>query len=93
MMCDFNKTFNLTKEELEQFTEKIRCQQTKDMMCCACSNSAVKEGLDMNYRTIYTFCTIYKIYRDYQNGTNCPYWNPKYPQYENKTTEERINDN
>lgn len=91
MMCDFNKTFSLTKEakeEFKQFVEKIRCQQTKDMMCCACSNSAVKE----RYRTTYTFCTIYKIYRDYQNGANCPYWNPKHPQYESKV-DENINGN
>ena len=83
MMCDFNKIFfDNNQKAFSHFINRIHQQQTKDKMCCACTNSIIKEGFDMDYRTLYTFCSITNKYRDYQNGNNCPYWNPKYEEKE-----------
>lgn len=82
MMCDFNKTFHITPEEIKRQVEFAHRNLTADKYCCVCANSVDKPDTEMGYPTERCYCSINGEYRDGRSGNACKNWKAKYPELE-----------
>lgn len=82
MMCDFNKIFRTTDEEIQKQIEHIQKELTLNKCCCVCANSEMRLDTEMGYVVPTTWCKITGEYRDYKRGKSCQNWKAKYPEYE-----------
>lgn len=87
MMCDFNKIFRTTDEEMQKHIEHIQKELTLDKCCCVCANAEKRADTEMGYAFEATWCKITGEYRDTMRGNSCQNWKAKYPEYEEKMNE------
>lgn len=82
MMCDFNKTFRTTDEEMQKQIGCILKVLTLNKCCCVCANAEKRPDTEMGYIALTTWCKISGEYVDYKRSDSCPNWKAKYPEYE-----------
>ena len=72
MLVDFDKTFK-QKSDDEQF-RRIFDRLKSEKRCVMCENSRIEKGYEHGYETYNTICKITGMFRNGENGVNCPYW-------------------